>query len=207
MAETKQQRRTQAQRRDEAETRLLQAAIELVAENGLARLTLSQIGEVAGYSRGLPAHYFGSKSNLILKLTDHMVEGFATSLARISAQNDGLQWIVATIEHYFERTRNNEVGTRAFFVLFGEGVHDASIRDRFDQLNKSSVAQLRHHIEIGIRNGEIAGRVEPEQQAVLILSMLRGAVTQWLISPSLVDSQKVQNEMVQSVVRNLTCDP
>ena len=42
--------RTQKQRREEAEAALLDAAAELVAEQGLRALTLARVGEHAGYS-------------------------------------------------------------------------------------------------------------------------------------------------------------
>jgi len=58
-------RRTQAARREEAERRLLEAALGVVARRGSVRMTLAEVGEAAGYSRGLPAHRFGSKAGLL----------------------------------------------------------------------------------------------------------------------------------------------
>ena len=52
--------RTQSDRRDTAEARILDAALRIVAERGTDGMTLAEVGEAAGYSRGLPAHYFGS---------------------------------------------------------------------------------------------------------------------------------------------------
>ena len=52
--------RTHAERRREAESRILQAAFEIVSRRGVDQLTLAEAGEEAGYSRALPAHYFNS---------------------------------------------------------------------------------------------------------------------------------------------------
>ena len=57
-------RRTQAERRAEAESRVLSAAAEIVAEKGVDGLTLAEAGERAGYSRGLAGHYYRSKDEL-----------------------------------------------------------------------------------------------------------------------------------------------
>jgi AcrR family transcriptional regulator len=57
--------RTQEQRRIEAERRLVRAAAELVGEIGPARVTLANVGERAGYSRGLATHHFGPKGALM----------------------------------------------------------------------------------------------------------------------------------------------
>src|SRR5947209_1778026 len=61
-------RRTQQQRRDQAEAALLNAAAELIVEDGVHSLTLARVGERAGYSRGLVTHYFGSKQALLQRL-------------------------------------------------------------------------------------------------------------------------------------------
>jgi AcrR family transcriptional regulator len=61
-ATTSPRRRTQAERRAAARDRLLQAAAELIAECGLPAVTLAQVGERAGYSRGIANHHFGTKS-------------------------------------------------------------------------------------------------------------------------------------------------
>jgi AcrR family transcriptional regulator len=69
-------RRTQAERREQAERRLLDAALAVVARRGSVRMTLAEVGEAAGYSRGLPAHRFGSKAGLLRALAAHIGELF-----------------------------------------------------------------------------------------------------------------------------------
>ena len=53
-----------AERRSQAEANTLEAALQLVSERGALAMTLADVGERAGYSRSLPAHYFGSKDHL-----------------------------------------------------------------------------------------------------------------------------------------------
>ena len=67
-------RRTHAERREEAERSMLDAAVRIVAEHGLEYLTLAECGEAAGYSRGLAAHYFGSKDALIAALVQRRLQ-------------------------------------------------------------------------------------------------------------------------------------
>src|SRR3954465_8821227 len=61
--------RTQAERRAEAERKLLEAAMHLVAERGVRAVTLAAVGERAGYSRGLVTHHFGNRQGLLDALT------------------------------------------------------------------------------------------------------------------------------------------
>ena len=44
---------THVERREEAESKILAAAAKIIAVKGLERFTLAEVGETAGYSRGL----------------------------------------------------------------------------------------------------------------------------------------------------------
>ena len=79
-------RRTQQQRRDQAETALLNAAAELAVEHGVRSLTLARVGERAGYSRGIVTHHFGSKRALLERLARATQTGFVPGLRRPAAR-------------------------------------------------------------------------------------------------------------------------
>ena len=57
-------RRTQAERTALSDQRMFDAAISLINERGTQKTTLKEIGELAGYSRGLANYRFGSKEGL-----------------------------------------------------------------------------------------------------------------------------------------------
>src|SRR5580704_12089590 len=90
-------RRTQQQRRDQAEAAFLTAAAELVVEQGVHSLTLARVGERAGYSRGLITHYFGSKQALLERLAYATQRGFVPGLDGMSP---GLDRLLGLIDGY-----------------------------------------------------------------------------------------------------------
>ena len=59
---------TQAERTALSDQKMFEMAIELVNERGTAKTTLKDIGEGAGYSRGLASYRFGSKDGLWMEL-------------------------------------------------------------------------------------------------------------------------------------------
>src|SRR3954451_23225510 len=65
MADQPPARRTQRERREETERKVLAAATALIARHGSRGLTLAAGGEAAGYSRGIVSHHFGSRENLL----------------------------------------------------------------------------------------------------------------------------------------------
>ena len=103
-------RRTHAQRREQAEQRLLEAALGIVAQRGSIRMTLAEIGEAAGYSRGLPAHRFGS----VMRIEPRCATiASAASSSRCSACSRRCAWVRRT-------GRAAAVGLRAGARVFAE---------------------------------------------------------------------------------------
>ena len=72
--------RTHAERRREAETKIVQAAFDIVARRGVDQLTLAEAGEEAGYSRALPAHYFETREALLAAVAQHAVNNYRKRL-------------------------------------------------------------------------------------------------------------------------------
>ena len=57
-------RLTQAERTEISDQRMFDATVQLVVEHGPAGTSLKDVGVLAGYSRGLASHRFGSKDKL-----------------------------------------------------------------------------------------------------------------------------------------------
>jgi Bacterial regulatory proteins, tetR family len=89
--------RTQQERRSKAETALLNAAAELVVEEGVHSLTLARVGQRAAYSRGLITHYFGSKQALLERLARVTQSGFVPGL---DGAPPGLERLLDLIDGY-----------------------------------------------------------------------------------------------------------
>jgi AcrR family transcriptional regulator len=199
----KAERRSQTERRDEAEQRLFSAAVALIAERGLERLTLAEVGEAAGYSRGLPAHYFGSKAGLIVTLAERLVEDFGRALDRVEHHDLGLARLLGTVRFYLNSAMREPVGARALYVLLSEAVSNPLIRDQIARLNARSARAFEVNLVAAIQAGEVRSGIDPAAQANLILAALRGAVSLWLLAPDGVDLPQVRDALIASLERSL----
>lgn len=195
--------RTQAERRDAAERAIVDAAIDIVAERGLDELTLAEAGEAAGYSRGLAAHYFGSKDELVAGIAECVIARYTTTLKASGALRTGLAGIVASIEHYFEGAASNPQSMRALHSVLGAAVTKPSLGSTIAKLNHDGAQSIAHQIKKGIGAGEIRASVDASTQSVLILAELRGVVAQWLIEPKQVDLKRMRKELVSTVKARL----
>ena len=194
-------RRTHAQRREEAEARLLDAALAIVARRGAARMTLAEVGEAAGYSRGLPAHRFGSKAGLVHALAGYIGARFGQQRELGPALAPGLESIVGNIHFYFSRSGSGRAGakrgasvktgddtqwtaTRALLVMMTESLMEtrsSALREEVIDYNRKALAWFERHIQIGIAQGEIVRGTDASVTAVILLGAMRGAMLQWLV--------------------------
>ena len=106
-ADTPATRRTQAERREESDRRMLQAATELIAEHGVSGTSLADIGERAGFSRGLPAFRYGSKVGLIKALLESMESrSYARRVVALEGKH-GLAALRTAIAHRIDTMRGS----------------------------------------------------------------------------------------------------
>src|SRR4051794_26283643 len=101
-------RRTQTERREEAEKRLLEAGVRLVVQSGLRDLTLAEVGAAAGFSRGLPAHHFGSKSEFQKRLVAFIIDEYRSGMKR-KMRDSGLQALMGIVEASLDLCTNDLV--------------------------------------------------------------------------------------------------
>src|SRR5580693_854740 len=76
-------RRTQQERSSQAEKALMDAATELFARRGVDQTSLADVGEAAGYSRGLVNHHFGTKATLVERLARRAQTDFVTNFDEV----------------------------------------------------------------------------------------------------------------------------
>jgi AcrR family transcriptional regulator len=92
-------RRTQAERSEETQTRILKAAANLIRKRGYARFRTAEVAAEAGLSRGAQLHHFPTKDSLVVATLEYVFEqAQILSRRRASAVNRPRDLIEAVIE-------------------------------------------------------------------------------------------------------------
>lgn len=199
-------RRTQSERREISAGRMLDAALEIVARSGPARMTLAEVGIAAGYSRGLAAQRFGNKAGLMRALAAHIGERFHEQREAAPMRRPGLDAIRGAIGVYFGRGDANWTSTRALLAMMAEGLMqdpepepgDAASRENVMAYNRASLAFFEQHLRIGIDANELPSDIEPRATAVILLGALRGVMLQAL-SDDEIDLKRVRDRLLAMV--------
>ncbi|MGY6654493.1 TetR/AcrR family transcriptional regulator [Amycolatopsis sp. TRM77291] len=95
--------RTQAERREQTRTALLDATIDCLVDLGYARTSVQEICARAGVSKGAVQHHFSAKAELMAAAVEHLTEKLRGRLAAsITALPGGASGVAAAIDLLWE---------------------------------------------------------------------------------------------------------
>lgn len=185
--------RTQQERRTEAETRLLTTARGLIASRGWAGTTLADVGEAAGYSRGLAGHYYGNKAGLLRAITEQMNNSMIEEVRKAGPVEPGLAAILGFVGVYLGRKDPKWTNTRALLNLMTHALlEDSEHADLMINFNLSMFKYVEDNVRIGINNGEIDPGVSAPLGAEFVIGMLRGTMLQRLVKGGSVQANTLR---------------
>lgn len=195
---------TQAQRTALSDARMLEVAIKLIVERGTEKTTLKDVGEMAGYSRGLAGYRFGSKQGLFSFVIRAIGEEWLQELKRVAEGKVGLDAIrVATDAHYrFCQDAPDHV--RAFYILWFESISPgAETKDVIAGVHRRRQKDVMEWINEAIEQGVVDKKVDADVVAAQFCSALVGIVYEWLVNPKAMDEIKQLHEGLKDTMQIL----
>jgi len=184
-------------RSERSSKRLLDAATELIAEQGYSATTIAQIAQKAGYSHGLVSQRFGSKSDLIQMLAREFQSYFAIDkLEPALKKRHGLDALIVMVETYLDAVAGSGMLGRAYYELFGESiVLVPEIHQTFVKADRNFRELLIKTIRSAIKVGEMPEEVDVNALASVVLSIIRGTSMQWVLDGGSIDLATIKQEI------------
>ncbi|MEV6624182.1 TetR/AcrR family transcriptional regulator [Amycolatopsis sp. NPDC051106] len=188
-------RRTQEQRRAETERRVLDAAMALIARSGSRAVTLAEVGEAAGYSRGIVYHHFGSRERLLEAVLDQ-----AQRFDVPAYQGNSLDHLVRIIEAYLRHVVRQTPSARAFLQLWGEAIAaDPVLAPLFARRDADFRQLLADVVRQGVADGSVRPDANPAAAAVLVVALVRGTGLQLIAQPPVRNVPTLVREAMRAV--------
>lgn len=190
-------RRTQAQRTALSDARMLDAAVALICERGTDGTTLKEVGERAGYSRGLASYRFGNKGGLFAFMLRSIGETWLRELSRTVRNKVGLDAILAATDahHAFITDGTNHI--RAFYILWFDSIGpDAELKTLVANIHERRRRDVAAWIKSGIDAEQISAAVDVDGTADQFCAAIIGIVYQWLVAP---DNQQHIHDLHESL--------
>jgi AcrR family transcriptional regulator len=178
------ERRTQAERTALSDARMLDAAVALICECGAVGTTLKEVGERAGYSRGLASYRFGNKSGLFAFIIQSIGESWLHELQRAVRNKVGLDAIVAATDAHRAFIADGTEHIRAFYMLWFDSIGpDPELKRQVANIHERRRRDVSAWIEKGIATGQLAASVDSTATAEHFCAAIIGIVYQWLVKP------------------------
>jgi AcrR family transcriptional regulator len=206
-------RMTQQERRARSQHRIISATLRTIAKQGVAGASLAEIGELAGYSRGLPAHLFGNKDKLLAEsLRRLMVDYWIEDFPEINSRGAFATLAAAIGKWVHDLSAHNEL-SRAHLLLLQEanvGTAELTYPELIPLIRQyvgGSEQRFRAYIVAGQETGEIDPALDPAFEALLIHTTLRGVSLRWLIEPASIDIHKFADRFVARLKKHMLVAP
>jgi AcrR family transcriptional regulator len=198
-------RQTQAERRRRSEGRIINAALEVIAARGVSRMTLAEVGERAGYSRGLAAHLFGAKVHLLRECVRRMNDDHWMTGLPPAGPESGLAELRTSVRRWFRELEGKTSFSRAYYALIQEANCEAS-DDYWPELGVvvremilGGQQRYADYLRAAVARGEAAAGLDPDMEALILHAAIRGVGLQWLIRPESIDLARVRDAMLAKI--------
>lgn len=157
--------------RQERVSNILNAALQLFAEQGIDNTSISAIAREAGISKGLIYNYFSSKDELLEKLLRQGFEVFEKFLGDLDHEDE--HFLIVLLRKYKDSLQHN---TR-FWKLYGTLSMRLYHRGEVFQHMLQEMRNWRHYIDEVFRD---AGFAKPEIMSWRLMAFLDGVALYYL---------------------------
>lgn len=176
MLVTTPQRDKESLRREE----IILATYRAFIDKGFHNVTLQDISEYAGFSKGVTMYYFKNKEEVFQALLEWLVGCIGSRMrANVEAQQSAPDKLRALIDSVFVGAREN----REFYQVYLDYLSLGSRNQLFGTTNTAFYGQCRElgrsMVEQGIREGSFR-KVDPDEAAMVVRALVDGLCIQWI---------------------------
>jgi AcrR family transcriptional regulator len=159
---------------------LVRSAYQVITRQGSHRLSLQDVADQAGVSKGMVLYYFKTKEHLFLVTMRWALERTEARIRqRIAGVDDPNQLIAALIDAIFIDAERN----RDFYLLYVDLIEHAARVPSFGQLSSLATEIINGLYEEVIRDGMAMGGLaveEPAEAAAAMRALIDGTFLTWL---------------------------
>lgn len=175
------QRMSHSERTERSDSRMFEVTIESIVEVGTERTKLKDVGERAGYSRGLAGFRFKSKEGLFCYAIKRIAEYWLNEMTQATKGKSGYDAICAVTDAHYQFCKISPTEVRAFYILWFESVGlKNDVQDIVVDIHKKRLNDIVYWIEKGINIGELSKNIDADAVAKQYMMTISGIIYQWL---------------------------
>lgn len=160
---------------------IIKAAFQAAYEQGYESVTLQEIADYAGVSKGVTNYYFKNKQDVFTHLFEWLTNKiFEKEITWIETQETALEKLNAYISQVFISPEEN----RKFYRVYLDFLAQTRNSEPYKQINQTFYANCHSIGESIIQQGieeEVFSVENVEQSSVSMRCMIDGSMLQWLM--------------------------
>jgi len=176
---------------------IIEAAVAIIAEQGLQSLSLSEIEKRARMSRGQLTYYFPAKEDILLAVFDHLVQQMYQRLGTPDGQPAEQAGVWEWVRHLLatvpaQRRANPEFHCLQYTFLAQMGPRE-DFRRRLATLYEEWRSNMTRGFDHELQQRPPQHPVAPRALATLMQAILHGLAMQAAADPEAFDSEEMRN--------------
>jgi AcrR family transcriptional regulator len=174
---------------------IVEAAVAVITERGIQRLSLSEIEKKAGMSRGQLTYYFHAKEDILLAVFDRLLRLLYDRVGKEAkkrgaspCETPGWPWVQHLLESVLLKPRTSA----EFDCLQHTFLSQVSHREDFRWRLATLYEEWRFHMGQGLAKDLLPDQqVSPRALATLVQAILHGLSMQLMADPNAFDRREV----------------
>lgn len=167
---------------DRRKKQILQSALNCLSRHPIDSVTMEDIAQEAGVSKGLIYFYFNSKNDLIYELCDFWCEENEQALLRMALEYDLRDLIYEYPKLLFKNTLMN-THYQFFLQLWSRSIEDEQLKNRLSRMHQDHRRKHMEFLRTAIKKQYLKEDIDLEVLAVLIHAMFDGLLVQVHFNP------------------------
>ena len=161
--------------------RLVLAAAQLIADEGINALTNGKIAKRLSGSTTMVTHYFGSKRELVLDTYQTMASRSRVRLEQAMRESDDP--LAACLRALLPLDDSTRLEWKVWLAYQGIAVGDPELMQIWASRAASAVDRVTRLIEIDISAGRMSSSIDPDMESGRLFALIQGMSFQSIVDP------------------------
>lgn len=168
-------------RHAERQQDIIQAALALIAEEGVQSLTTARLAQRVGVSEAALYRHFANKQDMVGATIDAVGERVLHRLSRWAEGARARDRLRGVLRHHLAFVAEHPGVAR---ILFSDEVHfnAPALRGKLHGVIERYLGYVESLVRAGISDGEFRADLDPRAAAVLVLGAVQSQVLLWSLS-------------------------
>jgi AcrR family transcriptional regulator len=174
-----------------SENQLADAAVRLVAERGLAAMSVRAVAREAGVSGGAVQYYFPTVDALLRAAYRRVIDGVTERAVRLPPSPTAKGFVRSLLHELLPLDEQRETELRVALAFSARAPFEPALAELYTEGYRALLGALEEALRQGIALGEAAPGVDPRRDAVACAAVADGLAWHLLCAPSALAREEV----------------